>query len=150
LILPFIVEDASPQPFGEGNHQVAVGEAGDGTEAGAGTADDGGAFAGDREGVVVEELSFEVEAELLDRWVAREAEAWDAFLAAQDGYLGKEVWIAAESPGRTLRTVRTVIWWASRAQWKAVDSGAVAAGDERMGPLLRHAECREFRWVRRA
>ena len=140
------MEDASPQPFGEGNHEVAEGEAGDGAEAGAGAATAGDRLDGELDGPVVEELTFEVEAELVDRWVSREAEAWDAFLAARDGFLGKEVWVGPEGPRRT---VRVVIWWASRARWKAIDRGEVAAVDERMGPLLREADCREFRLVRR-
>jgi uncharacterized protein (TIGR03792 family) len=96
--------------------------------------------------VVVEELTFEVEAAVFDRWLAREAESWDSFLARQDGFLGKEVWLA---PGGGCRTVRVMIWWASHAQWKAVDPEGVQAADRRMGDLLRHSECREYRVLRR-
>jgi uncharacterized protein (TIGR03792 family) len=101
---------------------------------------------------VVEELTFEMEAELLDRWLAREAGTWDGFLAAQDGFLGKEVWLAPDAGeakvGRC--TVRVQIWWASHAQWKSVDPAGVEAADRRMGDLLRHPKCREYRLLRRA
>jgi uncharacterized protein (TIGR03792 family) len=97
--------------------------------------------------VVVEELTFEVEADVLERWLTREGATWDALLQAQDGFLGKEVWVAADGGPDA---VRVLVWWASRAQWKAVDPEALAAADERMGDLLRPSRCREFRRLRRA
>lgn len=130
LILPFTSGDATSLPKGEENHEVA------GTEP---------------TGEVVEELTFEVEADVFERWLAREAATWDAFLASQDGYRGKEVWLAPddEGPGGRCR-VRVLVWWASQAQWKAVDPNGVEAGDRAMGELLRHSDCREYRLLRRA
>jgi uncharacterized protein (TIGR03792 family) len=95
--------------------------------------------------VVVEELTFDVEAEAFERWLAREAEAWDDLLRAQDGFLGKEVWLDPDGAGTT---VRVLVWWASRTQWKAVDPEALADADRRMGDLLRPSRCREYRRVR--
>ena len=95
--------------------------------------------------VVVEELSFAVEPEVFDRWLAREGESWDALLAAQDGFLRKEVWRAPDDGGGA---VRVLVWWASREQWKAVDPDELEAADRRMGDLLRPSACREFRLLR--
>ena len=46
--------------------------------------------------------------------------------------------------------MRVMIWWASEAQWKAVDADGLEAADRRMGDLLRHSECRTYRLLRRA
>jgi hypothetical protein len=63
------------------------------------------------DGPVVEELTFRVEAELIEPWLARESASWDDYLARQAGFLRKEVWLDAEegAPG----TVRVLVWWAS-------------------------------------
>ena len=101
------------------------------------------------EEVVVEELTFEVETDVFERWLAREAATWDAFLRSQDGFLGKEVWLTTDSAGEGRRTVRVLVWWASHDQWKAVDRAGVEDADRRMGDLLAHSTCREYRRLRR-
>lgn len=94
--------------------------------------------------MVVEELTFEVPAQKLAAWLHTEEAVWDAFLAAQPGFVRKEVWQLAERP----TTVVAVIWWASRAQWHAVSMEEVAARDAEMGELLVGATMRDFEVVR--
>jgi hypothetical protein len=113
---------------------------------------------GSERNVVVEELTFRVEAELLDAWLAREAGTWDNFLRGQPGFLRKEVWLTPPCDqdgapsalhGEAAETVRVLVWWADRQAWKAVPDQALGRLDDAMGTLLRASVCREFRLLRR-
>jgi uncharacterized protein (TIGR03792 family) len=97
---------------------------------------------------VVEQLSFEVERELLSAWIAREARAWDAFLSGQPGFLGKEVWVEEERADGTAATVHVVVWWASQSQWKAVPAHGLRRAEAAMGDLNRPSTGRAHRAVR--
>jgi uncharacterized protein (TIGR03792 family) len=88
--------------------------------------------------IVVEELVFVVAAEERDGWTAVERDAWDGFLAAQPGFLRKEVWLGEEPDGRA--TVRVLVWWASQEHWDAVDPAAVASIDDGMGNQWREPD----------
>jgi uncharacterized protein (TIGR03792 family) len=99
--------------------------------------------------MVVEELVFVVDPGERARWLAAEGAAWDPFLAAQPGFLRKEVWLGPpdDEPG----TVRILVWWASQEEWDAVDADARARVDAAMGEDGRaHARCRAHRVVRSA
>jgi uncharacterized protein (TIGR03792 family) len=99
--------------------------------------------------MVVEELVFVVEPGQQARWAAVEAAAWDPFLAAQPGFVRKEVWLGTDDdpPG----TVRILVWWASQAHWDAVDADAMTRVDDAMGPDRRSADrCRAHRVFRLA
>jgi uncharacterized protein (TIGR03792 family) len=84
--------------------------------------------------VIIEQLTFTVPHELLDHWLAADAALWDAMLAAQPGYLGKEVWIT-EPHDDTAGTVevQVIVRWTDRAQWKAVDPELLSATHAAMG-----------------
>lgn len=86
--------------------------------------------------MIIEQLSFTVQCEHLDRWLATDAAVWDDFLAAQAGYLGKEVWItdppADGDPAGTVE-VQVIVRWTDRATWKAVDHALLAERHAAMG-----------------
>jgi hypothetical protein len=50
-------------------------------------------------------------------------------------------------PGRA-NTVHAVIWWETRAEWKAITPEWVATVDRRMADWLRHPTCVEYEVVR--
>jgi uncharacterized protein (TIGR03792 family) len=78
--------------------------------------------------MVIEQLTFRIPTALRARFLALDAEIWTATLAAQPGYLGKEVWAEAASPD----TLHLIIRWQSRAEWKAVPADILAETDARM------------------
>jgi uncharacterized protein (TIGR03792 family) len=96
--------------------------------------------------VVVEELTFEVEAEVQDLWLAREHEVWGPFLTGQAGFVRKEVWRPLSRPGR----VHVLVWWASLEAWKAVPPDAVEAVEAQMGHLRRPCTSRAHAVLREA
>ncbi|MGR3436365.1 MAG: TIGR03792 family protein [Shimia sp.] len=78
--------------------------------------------------MIIEHLVVGVPADAHAAFVAKDAEVWTATLAAQPGYLGKEVWAQADDPTR----MHLVIRWETRAQWKAVPEDVLAATDAAM------------------
>lgn len=78
--------------------------------------------------MIIEHLTVSVPAGAHDRFLTDDAEIWTKTLAAQPGYLGKEVWVEAEDPTR----IHLIIRWSSREAWKSVPSDLLAATDIRM------------------
>jgi uncharacterized protein (TIGR03792 family) len=89
---------------------------------------------------IVEELTLQVEAGDLEGFLEADARIWTAFLAAQPGFVRKEVWVAADRPN----TVVVMVWWASREQWKAISDETVASVDREMGEWFREPAVREY------
>ena len=100
--------------------------------------------------MVVEHLTFAVEAELLDRWIERDERCWTRFLAGCDGFVAKEVWVppAEDRSATGPIEVRIVVWWESDRQWKAISVGDLRAVAEEMGALERAPTMRRFDRVR--
>jgi uncharacterized protein (TIGR03792 family) len=82
--------------------------------------------------MVIEQLTFQVPAALQTRFLALDAEIWTATLAAQPGYLGKEVWVEASRPD----TLHLIIRWQTRAAWKAVPADLLARTDQHFTAAL--------------
>ena len=94
--------------------------------------------------MVVEFLTFEVDASEQSDWLAVEEGVWSRFLEQQPGFVRKEMW---RRPGRA-NTIHAVIWWETRAEWKAITPERVATVDRRMADWLRHPTCVEYEVVR--
>jgi uncharacterized protein (TIGR03792 family) len=75
--------------------------------------------------MVIEQLSFRVPPAAQAQFLEMDAAIWTPALAAQPGFLGKEVWREADAPD----ALHLIIRWASRAEWKAVDTGLLAETD---------------------
>ncbi len=75
--------------------------------------------------MVIEQLTFQVPVAGQPRFLAQDAAIWTAALAAQPGFLGKEIWREAGAPER----LHLVIRWVDRAAWKAVPSDVLAKTD---------------------
>ena len=75
--------------------------------------------------MVIEQLTFDVPVARQARFLAEDAAIWTKALAAQPGFMGKEVWREAAAPER----LHLVIRWADRAAWQAVPAELLARTD---------------------
>lgn len=66
--------------------------------------------------MVIEWLQFQVQEDLRERFVQLDSEIWTTFLAAYDGFLGKETWISPDTMGEVI----TVIRWESVEAWHSI------------------------------
>ncbi len=82
--------------------------------------------------MVIEKLTFRVPACDQQQFIAADSEIWTPTLAAQDGFLGKEIWRDTGS----VETIHLIIRWKSRAQWKAVPHDLLAETDQRFAKAL--------------
>jgi len=94
---------------------------------------------------VVEELVFDVAPARRDQWIEADAAAWDDALAGSPGFLGKEVWVAADGES----SVRVVIWWRSMDDQQRAAHTIQGEADRRMGALYREPAGHDLRLVRR-
>ncbi len=94
--------------------------------------------------VIVEELTLLVAEADLEGFLEADARIWTSFLAAQPGFIRKEVWVPADRPD----TIVIMVWWESRELWKAITEEQVLAVDREMGPWFREPVVREHRVVR--
>jgi uncharacterized protein (TIGR03792 family) len=72
---------------------------------------------------VIEWLTFAVPADRHPDWIAADRAVWTPALAAQPGFLGKEVWTGREDPTH----MSLIIRWNSYAEWKAVPPALLEA-----------------------
>jgi uncharacterized protein (TIGR03792 family) len=75
--------------------------------------------------MVIEQLSFSVPVADQPAFLAHDAAIWTRALAAQPGFLGKEIWREAATPDR----LHLIIRWTDRASWKAVPPELLARTD---------------------
>ncbi len=66
--------------------------------------------------MVIEWLRFKVDPALRDRFIQVDDAIWTTALAANPGFLGKEVWLSPTQPDAVVLVIR----WRSREDWKAV------------------------------
>jgi uncharacterized protein (TIGR03792 family) len=86
------------------------------------------------ERVVVEHLRLRVPAGDLQAWREAEQASWQPWLAAQPGFLQRQLLWDPEREEGTL-----LIHWRSREHWKAIPPGEVAGVQERFERLARQA-----------
>ena len=87
---------------------------------------------------VVEMLRLDVPAAQREIWLAAEASTWQPWLEQQDGFLGRDLyWDPKLEQGLLL------IRWASRAQWKAIETDAVDQVQQRFDAEVNRALGRE-------
>lgn len=95
--------------------------------------------------MVIELLTFAVDAVDLDAWLAVEGRTWSRFLEQRPGFVRKQMWVERGDTDR----VHAVIWWVDQAAWDATNGPELAAVDESMGAWFREAlTCRVFDVVR--
>ena len=84
--------------------------------------------------VVVEHLRVAVPAEAVDSWLEAERGSWEPWLAAQPGFLDRQLLWDPEREEGTL-----LIHWRSREQWKAIPEQEIERVQERFEALARQA-----------
>jgi uncharacterized protein (TIGR03792 family) len=82
--------------------------------------------------MIIEQLTFSVPVAKQPVFLAQDAAIWTRTLAAQPGFLGKEVWSEAAAPDR----LHLIIRWVDRAAWKAVPADALARADAAFAAAL--------------
>lgn len=82
--------------------------------------------------MVIEYLKFNVKADQRERFVQQDDEIWTSVLAAQPGFLEKEVWISPDH----LTEVVIAIKWASFEQWQAISPEQLHATEEHFSAVM--------------
>ncbi|MEM6712119.1 MAG: TIGR03792 family protein [Pseudomonadota bacterium] len=90
--------------------------------------------------MVVERLTFQVVKADHAAWLEADARSWTPFLAAQDGFVSKQVWAQRDRPDE----LQAVILWESEAQWKAIPTVELEATEALMGDMKRPLVCHTF------
>jgi len=80
----------------------------------------------------IEWLKIEVQPELREQFVQKDAEIWTVMLAQYPGFLNKEVWISPEN----LAEVVLVVHWASFEQWKAIPAADLQETEARFNQAM--------------
>jgi uncharacterized protein (TIGR03792 family) len=80
----------------------------------------------------IEWLKVEVQPELREQFVQKDAEIWTATLAQYSGFLNKEVWISPDN----LSEVILVVHWASFEQWKAIPADDLEQTEARFNAAM--------------
>ncbi|OCQ97356.1 cyanobacterial protein, TIGR03792 family [Nostoc sp. MBR 210] len=83
-------------------------------------------------GVVIELLKFQVDPNLRETFIQKDAEIWTTALAKYPGFLSKEVWINPNDPSEVTFTIR----WATREQWQAIPEADLIAIDSKFVQAL--------------
>jgi uncharacterized protein (TIGR03792 family) len=79
--------------------------------------------------MVIEELTITIDPVERDQFLDLDQAIWTPFLAAQSGFVRKEVWLPEGRPD----TIVLVIHWTSMTAWKAITPDQVVAVDAKMG-----------------
>jgi uncharacterized protein (TIGR03792 family) len=86
----------------------------------------------EKEFMVVEWLIFEVAEEEQERFITQDAAIWSKALAAQPGYLRKEIWRERAAPNK----LNLAIYWRSRADWHAVPQQVLGRADAKFAKAM--------------
>ena len=90
--------------------------------------------------MVVERLTFTVDASDRVAWMAADAASWSPFLARQKGFVSKQLWVQRDRPDE----IQAVITWETEADWKSIPKAELEATDRLMGELVRPLVCHTF------
>ncbi len=82
--------------------------------------------------VVIELLKFQVDPNLRETFIQKDAEIWTTALAKYPGFLSKEVWINPNKPSEVTFMIR----WATREQWQAISEADLAAIDSQFAQVM--------------
>ncbi len=94
--------------------------------------------------MVIEFLTFDVNAEEREEWLAVEEQTWSRFLERQAGFVSKQIWSEQGNPGQ----VHAMICWTDEASWHAIPTDEMEAVDQSMGLWFRACTMKVFDIVR--
>lgn len=90
--------------------------------------------------MVIEFLTFDVNAGERDEWLAVDERTWSKFLARQAGFVSKQVWSDHCPSGQ----VHAMICWEDEASWHAIPSEELEAVEKSMGRWSRECTMKVF------
>ena len=82
--------------------------------------------------LVVEELVFQVNPDLVNRYLEGDFTCFTQGLETWPGFMGTEIWVSMDRPGY----VRNIVFWKDKASFEAVDPAWVAEADARLKALM--------------
>ena len=83
--------------------------------------------------MVIEWLKFKVDSSSREQFIQQDEKIWTAALAQYPGFLGKEVWIEPNAPGRVIFTIR----WQTREDWKTIPAKDLMNIEQRFSGVMR-------------
>ena len=83
--------------------------------------------------MVIEWLKFKVDSGSREQFVQQDEKIWTAALSAYPGFLGKEVWIEPNAPGKVIFTIR----WQTREDWKTIPAQDLMNIEQRFSRVMR-------------
>ena len=90
--------------------------------------------------MVIEFLTFDVNAEEREEWLAVEEQTWSRFLERQAGFVSKQIWSEHGNPDQ----VHAMIYWLDEASWHAIPAHELEAVDKSMGRWFRACTMKVF------
>ncbi|MCC0178766.1 TIGR03792 family protein [Waterburya agarophytonicola K14] len=83
--------------------------------------------------MVIEWLKFTVDSNSREQFIQKDEAIWTANLATYSGFLGKEVWIEPDAPGKVIFTIR----WETRQQWKSIPLEDLVAIEKEFSTVMK-------------
>ena len=83
--------------------------------------------------MVIEWLKFRVDAKSREQFIQTDESIWTASLATYPGFMGKEVWIEPNAPGKVIFTIR----WETREQWKSIPMKDLVEIEKKFSKVMR-------------
>lgn len=94
-------------------------------------------------GHAVEYLVFDVNPELIDRFIEMDHQYWTLFLKDQAGFSSKHVWINKVRPGE----VSLIIYWNTVEEWKSISEEKLVETERRFAAAFGEENYRLVREV---
>lgn len=82
--------------------------------------------------MVVEWLKFQVDSESREKFIQQDEIIWTAALSTYPGFMGKEVWIEPNAPGKVIFVIR----WQTREQWKSIPINDLVAVEQDFAKVM--------------
>ena len=83
--------------------------------------------------MVIEWLKFRIDQNSREQFIQQDEKIWTAALATYPGFLGKEVWLEPNAPGKVI----FVVHWQTREQWKSIPEEELAKVELRFSSVMR-------------
>jgi uncharacterized protein (TIGR03792 family) len=90
--------------------------------------------------MIVEFLTFDVEADVRAEWMEVDARTWTRYLENRPGFISKQLWVQRGTPHQ----VHAIIMWSDLDSWHAIPHEEMAALDAEMGAFFRVSTVRAY------
>jgi uncharacterized protein (TIGR03792 family) len=90
--------------------------------------------------MIVEFLTFDVDADIRAEWLEADARTWTRYLESRPGFISKQLWVQHGTPDQ----VHAIIMWSNVESWLRTPQEEIAALDSQMGELFRQCTVRAY------